>query len=68
MGWWSVVQKLLFTGSDLLLSGYLAAESLLVPSNSVSLLLSRKDLHLGDEMRHFVAAFFGKAYRRTPLK
>ena len=64
MGWWSVVQKLLFTGSDLLLSGYLAAESLLVPSNSVCLLLSRKDLHLGDEMRHFVCSILRESIQK----
>jgi pimeloyl-ACP methyl ester carboxylesterase len=49
-----VVQKLLFIGSDLLLGGYLAAESLLTPSNSACLLLSSKNAFLENEIQQFV--------------
>ena len=48
------MQRLLFAGSDLLLCGHLAAQSLLEPSTSVCLLLIRGDSQLKDEIRHFV--------------
>lgn len=48
------MQRLLFAGSDLLLDGYLAAQSLLEPSSSVCLLLTRGDSQLKEEIRHFL--------------